>query len=580
MWRKTGQFILAYRLPLLLILIASTALMGYWASKVELSYEFSRAIPVNHPANKTYQAFKQKYGQDGNLLVIGIQTPALFNEKIFNDYANLHRQLKKVGGVIDVISVPSAVNLVKQPETEKLNAVNIFPERNLTQAEIDSSAAVFQSLPFYQYLLYNPQTHAWMMGVSIDKVIMNSQKRNGVVAAIRNLAESFGKNNNQEVYLSGLPLIRTEISTRIADEMKWFLFASVVLSALILLLFFRSFSAMLLSLGVVIIGVVWSMATIHLCGYKITLLTALIPRLIVVIGIPNCIYFLNKYHTSYNDTGDRKEALITMVSRMGIVTLFCNLAAAIGFAVFALTKSQILQEFGVVAGINIMALFFISLILIPVTLSYLPAPKSRHTKYLHNPRLNRWLDRLERWCLNHRKLIYIVTLVILAFSIAGIFRLKSVGYIVDDLPKTDKIYTDLKFFEKNFKGVMPLEILVDTKKKYGVSRNLTNLLKIDSLSEYLVTMPEIARPLSIVEGLKFAKQAFFEGDSANYSMPAEYDLPALAQYLSFKGDTGSAKKFFFKAGFHFHGYCKARGPDYYFNGRCWQCPPSRNSGQC
>ncbi|WP_276503006.1 efflux RND transporter permease subunit [Terrimonas pollutisoli] len=546
MWRKTGQFILAYRFPLLLILIAATALMGYWASKVELSYEFSRAIPVNHPANKTYQAFKQKYGQDGNLLVIGIQTPDLFKEKIFNDYANLHRQLKKVSGVIDVISVPSAVNLVKQPETEKLNAVNIFPEKTLSQPEIDSSAAVFRSLPFYQHLLYNPQTNAWMMGVSIDKVIMNSKKRNGVVAAIRNLAESFGKNNNQEVYLSGLPLIRTEIATRIADEMKWFLFASVVLSALILLLFFRSFSAMLLSLGVVIIGVVWSMATIHLCGYKITLLTALIPPLIVVIGIPNCIYFLNKYHTAYNDTGDRKEALITMVSRMGIVTLFCNLAAAIGFAVFALTRSEILQEFGVVAGINIMALFFISLVLIPVTLSYLPAPKSRHTKYLHNPRLNRWLDRLERWSLNHRKLIYIVTLIIIAFSIAGIFRLKSVGYIVDDLPKTDKIYTDLKFFEKNFKGVMPLEILVDTKKKYGVSRNLTNLLKIDSLSQYLATMPEIARPLSIAEGLKFAKQAFFEGDSANYSMPAEYDLPALAQYLSFKSDTGTAKNSFSK----------------------------------
>ncbi|MFC0774622.1 efflux RND transporter permease subunit [Terrimonas alba] len=546
MWRKTGQFILAYRFPLLLILIAATALMGYWASKVELSYEFSRAIPVNHPANKTYQAFKQKYGQDGNLLVIGIQTPDLFKEKIFNDYASLHRQLKKVSGVIDVISVPSAVNLVKQPETEKLNAVNIFPEKTLSQSEIDSSAAVFRSLPFYQHLLYNPQTNAWMMGVSIDKVIMNSKKRNGVVAAIRNLAESFGKNNNQEVYLSGLPLIRTEIATRIADEMKWFLFASVVLSALILLLFFRSFSAMLLSLGVVIIGVVWSMATIHLCGYKITLLTALIPPLIVVIGIPNCIYFLNKYHTAYNDTGDRKEALITMVSRMGIVTLFCNLAAAIGFAVFALTRSEILQEFGVVAGINIMALFFISLVLIPVTLSYLPAPKSRHTRYLHNPRLNRWLDRLERWSLNHRKLIYIVTLIIIAFSIAGIFRLKSVGYIVDDLPKTDKIYTDLKFFEKNFKGVMPLEILVDTKKKYGVSRNLTNLLKIDSLSQYLATMPEIARPLSIAEGLKFAKQAFFEGDSANYSMPAEYDLPALAQYLSFKGDTGSAKNSFSK----------------------------------
>lgn len=546
MWQKTGQFILRWRILLLIVLMAATALMTWYASKVELSYEFTRAIPVNHPANKTYQAFKKKYGQDGNLLVIGIQTKDLFSEKLFNDYAGLQRQLKKVNGVTDIISIPTAINLVKNQETEKLTATPIFSDKVLSQSEIDSSKNIFLSLPFYQTLLYNPQTNAWLMGISIDKQMMNSKKRNDVVSDIRNLAEGFGKNNNQEIYLSGLPLIRTELSTRIADEMRWFLLASVILSALILLLFFRSFSSMLLSLAVVIIGVIWSMGTMHLFGYKITLLTALIPPLIVVIGIPNCIYFLNKYHTAYNDTGNSKEALVTMVSRMGIVTLFCNMAAAIGFAVFALTRSEVLQEFGVVAGINIMVLFFISLILIPVVLSFLPAPKSRHTKYLHNPRLNRWLDRLERWCLNHRRLIYVVTALILVFSIAGIFRLKSVGYIVDDLPKTDKIYTDLKFFEKNFKGVMPLEILVDTKKKYGVSRNLNNLLRIDSLSQYLASLPEIARPLSIAEGLKFAKQAFFEGDSNNYSMPAEYDLPALAQYLTFKSDSASPKNSFTK----------------------------------
>ncbi len=544
MWRKTGQFILANRIPLLIVLIASTALMGFFASKVQLSYEFTRAIPVNHPANKTYQAFKQKYGQDGSLLVIGIQTKDLFNEKVFNNYAELVRDLKKVNGVTDIISVPSAINLVKQPETEKLVATSLFAEKRLSQAEIDSSKNIFLSLPFYRQLLYNPETNAWMMGITIEKAVINSQKRNVVVNDIRNLAETFAKNNQQEVYLSGLPLIRTELSTRIADEMRWFLLASVVLSALILLLFFRSMSSMLLSLAVVIMGVIWSMGTMHLFGYKITLLTAIIPPLIVVIGIPNCIYFLNKYHTSYNEGGDAREALVTMIGRMGIVTLFCNLSAAIGFAVFALTKSEILQEFGVVAGINIMVLFFISLILIPVVLSFLPAPKSKHTKYLHSPRLNRWLDRLERWCLNHRQLIYGLTAVILVISIAGIFRLKSVGFIVDDLPKTDKIYTDLKFFEKNFKGVMPLEILVDTKKKYGVSRNLNNLLRIDSLSQYLESMPEIARPLSIAEGLKFAKQAFFEGDSSNYSMPSEYDLPALAQYLSFKNDSAGAKNSF------------------------------------
>jgi len=546
MWQLLGQFILRYRLFLLLLLISLTAFMAYHASKVELSYEFARAIPTDHPKYKEYQEFRRKFGEDGNLLVIGIQTDKLFEEKTFNNYSSLQRALKRSSGVEDIISVPSAVDLVKDSTTERLKALPIFRDTILSQPEIDSSKNIFLSLPFYKTLLYNPDTHSWLMGVRINKNIMNSKKRIGVVESITSQAFDFGKNNNLQIYLSGLPLIRTEMATRIANEMRLFLLASVILSAFILLLFFRSVGTMLLSLAVVIIGVVWSLGTIHLLGYKITLLTALIPPLVVVIGIPNCIYFLNKYHTSFNETGEKRTALIEMVGRMGVVTLFCNLSAAIGFAVFALTRSDVLKEFGEVAGTNILLLFFISLILIPVVLSYMPPPKSRHTKYLENPSLNRWLDRLEYWSLNHRKLIYITTSVIVVIAIAGILKLKSVGYIVDDLPRSDKIYTDLKFFEKNFKGVMPLEIIVDTKRKYGVTKVFANLEKIDTLSRYISTMPDIARPLSIAEGLKFAKQALFDGDSSDYTMPTASDLPALKEYLNVKTDTTGGKNSFTK----------------------------------
>lgn len=531
---------------MLLVLAALTGFMVWQASKVQLSYDFSRAIPINNPKYKAYQEFRKKFGEDGNLLVIGIQTDKLFQEKLFNSYATLQRNLKKVNGVDDIIGVPSAVNLVKIPETERLKADTIFAERNLTQAEIDTAAATFLSLPFYRNLLYNPATNAWLMGVRINKDLMASKQRLDIVNNISAMADEFGRANNLTVYKSGLPHIRTMLSQRIVKEMRMFILASFVLSALILLWFFRSFSAMLLSLSVVMLGVVWSFATIHLLGYKISILNALIPSLVVVIGIPNCIYFLNKFHSAYSETGDKRKSIVMMVERMGVVTLFCNLAAAIGFAVFGLTQSQILKEFGFVAGINIIALFFISLILIPAVLSFLPAPKSRHTKYLQNPGLNRWLDRLERWSLNHRKLIYGVTLGIVVISVIGASRLKTLGFIIDDLPKGDKIYTDLRFFEKNFKGVMPLEIVVDTKKKYGVSRNLNNLERIDSLSQFLAGMPDIAKPLSIVEGLKFAKQAFFDGDSNSYSMPSSYDLPALAQYLNFKGDSTGEKNSFAK----------------------------------
>lgn len=538
MWERTGNFVLRFRLPLLILLAVSTAFMAWHASKVELSYEFSRAIPVDNQKYLDYQAFKKKFGEDGNLMVIGMHSENLFSAPIFNDFVSLNDTLRNIESVEDVLSVSSAINLTKNDSSENLEARPIFPPGQPDQAAIDSSLAIFHNLPFYKGLLYNPSTKTYLIAVRINKQILNSAARTDVVRNIVNACEAFSKRQGIEMHYSGLPLIRTNIAVKIANEMRWFLLGSLLLSAIILLIFFRSLGTMLLSLSVVIIGVVWSFGTLHLAGYKITLLTALIPPLIVVIGIPNCIYFLNKYHISYSETRNKQSALVSMVSKMGVVTLFCNIAAAIGFAVFALTKSAILQEFGVVAGINIMVIFFISFILIPSVLSYLPPPKDRHMKYLDNRWLLAILDKLELWSLNNRKLIYGITVVLLIAAVAGIFRLRSEGFIVDDLPKTDKIYTDMKYFEKHFKGVMPLEILVDTKRKNGLRINpLKTFENIDSLSNFIAAQPEMARPMSVVEGLKFARQAYYDGDSSNYGIPNSFDIAFLAGYLGKKTDS-------------------------------------------
>lgn len=542
MWKRLGEFVLKFRMILLVLLLAVTALMGYYASQVKLSYEFSKAIPTDNPKYRDYVAFKEKFGDDGNLLVAGIQTKDLFAVKNFNAYQELHQQLKEIEHVEDVLSVSSAVLLRKDLLTEKLVAEKFFPEAINDQQSLDSAVQVFYNYPFYRSLLYNPQAHAYLAAVRINKDILNSKGRTRVVADIAAVVKEFEKKTTIEVHLSGLPLIRTVVADRIQDEMKYFLFGSLLLSALILLLFFRSISTTLLSLLVVIFGVIWALGILQLCGYKITLLTALIPCLVVVIGVPNCIYFINKYHTSYLQDGDKRKALVDMVSKMGVVTLFCNLTAAIGFAVFALTKSAILKEFGVVAGISIMVIFIISFILLPAVLSYLPAPNASQTKYLNNRWITNFLVRVEQWVIHHKKMVYAVTLASLVFSVVGIFKLKSVSFIVDDLPKTDKIYTDLKFFEKNFHGVMPLEIVVDTKKRYGLAgmKALAVFEKVDSLAMYIASKEEMNRPLSVAEGLKFAKQAFFEGDSANYLLPNSFDGAFVGEYLRpAKGDSNN-----------------------------------------
>ncbi|MDB5276935.1 MAG: transporter [Ferruginibacter sp.] len=542
MWQGLAKFVLKYRLPLLIILFASTAVMGYFASKVTLSYEFAKAIPSDNPKYLDYVAFRQKFGDDGNLLVVAVQTDQIFELKTFQAYRHLEAELKKVKNVESVLSVPSSITLHKDESSEKLVAVKIFPDSIATQAELDSSKALFFSLPFYRTLLYNPETKAYLLGVRINKDSLSSPKRTRIVGDISKAVTAFESETKITTYISGLPLIRTLVSDMIKKEMRLFLIGSLVLSALILLVFFRSLSTMLLSLLVVLSGVIWSVGVLFLLGYKITLLTALTPPLIVVIGIPNCIYFINKYHTGFLASHDKMKSLVDMVSKMGVVTLFCNITAAIGFAVFALTRSSILKEFGVVAGISIMLIFVISFILLPAALSYLPAPKPVQTKYLHNRWITYLLLKIEQWVMNHKGVVFGITAVVLVVAIAGIFKLKTVAYIVDDLPKDNKIYTDLKFFEHNFKGVMPLEIMVDSKKRRGISgmRALTVFSKIDSLSQYVSGQKEMNRPLSIAEGLKFVKQAFYDGDSANYQLPNSSDIAFLGDYLKAgKGDSSN-----------------------------------------
>lgn len=540
MWQRLASILLKFRLALLSMLLVATVLLGYEASKVQLSYDFVKAIPTDNPKYQEYLNFKKTFGEDGNMLFIGVQTDSFYRKDFYNGYSDLVQQIKHAPAVTDVLSIPTAPDLVKDPVSERLKAVTLFPAAVNSQNELDSLRDIFQRLPFYKGLLYNPIAKTYLLAVHIDKEVLNSAKRVGVIQHIQDLVYTFGHKYRTTMHMSGLPIIRTVVSTKISHELKVFLLISFLLTAFILFAFFRSIGAVVLSMIVVMTGVIWSLATIVLLGYKITLLTGLIPPLIVVIGIPNCVYFLNKYHSEYNLHGNKTKAIVRMVQRMGIVTLFTNLTAAIGFGVFFFTSSAILKEFGLVAGLNIMFIFMISFIFLPTILSYLPPPKGKHTSYLDSAILRKVLLMLEHFVFQYRKLVYVIAGLVLVVSIVGMGRLKSVGYIVDDLPHSDIIYRDLKFFERNFHGVMPLEILVDTKHKYGIF-NLETLAKMNVFCQEISQNKDFAPPLSLVQGLKFARQAYYLGDSSSYALPNQFDMAFLAPYLRMDSDSSSGK---------------------------------------
>jgi predicted RND superfamily exporter protein len=520
-WNRIALFILQRRKLLLIGLGITTAIMVYFALQTQITNEFNRSIPLDNPKFADYLDFKKKFGEDGNVMVLGIEHGKLANLTFFNNFKTLITDIKQIDAVEEILASPLAINISKDSSSGKFTTYPVFKNEITNQTQLDSLINVYHSLKFYRGLLYNPSTEVELVAIKIKKNVMNTTRRSEIVEQILECGVSFEKaNTGIKMHYSGLPLLRTQIAKKLSRETALFTILSLLLTTCILFLFFRSFSVTFFSLIVVLIGVAFTFGSLVIMGYKLTLLTALVPTLIVVIGIPNCVYLINKYHTEYNKLGDKMQALVAMIEKMGIVTLFTNLTAAIGFGVFIFTKSLILKEFGLIAGLNIIFIFIISLIFIPSVFSFLPAPSDKHTDYLENKWLTGLLDSIERWVFGHRKSVYIVSFISFVISLIGIFKLETFGYVIDDLPKDDELYIDMRFFEKNFNGVLPFEILIDAKKK-GKASQPAFFIKVDKLEKLLAQHSVFGKPLSLSQGIKFATQAYFNGDSNQYRIPTD-----------------------------------------------------------
>ena len=544
MWKKLAQFILANRISLLVLLLASSVFMAWQASKVRLSFNAGKVLPLTDSAYIDYNTFKKTFGEDGSVMVVGIQSDSLFSPGLFNDWLKLSTEVQKIEGIKQVLSIGQLSVLEKDTLQQKFTARPLAAGPVANQQALDSIKQELEQLPFYKELIYNPSTKATVLAITFADSVLNSAKRIGVIQSILDKSKQFSSTHQVALHYSGLPYIRTVISKKISEEFALFIGLSIAIGALILYLFFRSFAAVFYPVLVVLVGVVWSLGTLVLFGYDITLLTGLIPPLIVVIGIPNSILLINKYHTCLAEEGDKIKALQYVISRVGITTFIANLTTAIGFGVLYFTNSELLMQFGSVASISVMVTWAISLIFIPIIFSYLAVPHSKHTSHLSSPKTTNLLAFLDRLAHQKRNLIYVATLLVLVVSFIGISRIKINGYVVDDLPKNDAVYKDMSFFSQNFKGILPLDISVDTRRKNGVM-NLSVINKMNRLQDLISAHPEFSRAVSLVEVLKFSSQTFYGGDTTFYRLPNELEKNFILGYASNsgKGNSNLVKNF-------------------------------------
>lgn len=535
MWQFLVRLILRNRVTILIIIGLLTVFMAYMGSQVKMSYEMARMLPKDNPYNVEYEDFKKQFGQDGSVIFVAIQDKDLFTLDHFNSWYDLSHEINELGGVEGVLSIARIYNLTRNDSLKKFDFLSIVPEKPDNQQTLDSIKDVIYDLELYNGRLFNKESDVSLMMITLTKEILNSKARIALIKDLKDRVDLFGSEYDVEIHYSGLPYIRTVTSKKIQNELLLFVFLSLLIASILLLILFRSGRAVLFAMIVVIVAVVWAVGFIVLFGFKITILTGIIPPLIIVIGVENSIFLLNKYLSEYREHGNKIKALSRMISRIGNANLLTNSTTAAGFAAFIITSNELLIEFGIVASINILVTYLLSLFVLPILFSFFPVPSSKHMKHLEHGPVSKIIDWVTRIVLNYRNAIYIGTAIFVFGGIVGISMLKTTGNVVDDISKKDKLYKDMIFLEKNFKGVMPLEITVDTKKKNGIMR-LSTLRKLNELQDTLAKYPEFSKPVSVVEVVKSAKQAFYRGNPKMYEMPNNQEKNFILSYVPQLGE--------------------------------------------
>ncbi len=542
MWTWLAGKILRNRITVLVITGVLTVLMGYQATKVKMSYRHGGLLPKTDSVYLAYHEFTEQFSEDGNVMVLGTGDPKLYTPERFKAWWQLGNDLKEIPGVDSVFSEAHLFDLVRDDSLTTFKLRSVVASPPTTQAEMDSLKARIRSLPFYDKLLFNDSTGASLMMLFLDAAMFNSEQRGDMIERIVARGEEFAAGGS-EVHYSGLPYVRVMLTSLVKGEMPLFMGLSLLVCAILLLIFFRSWRVMWICVLVVAISVVWSFGILGLLDYRITLIMSVISPLVIVTGVPNCVFLINSYQIEFVRHGNKMKALQRVITRVGAAAFMTNATTAVGFTTFMLTYSDSLREFGLVATAGIMVLWALSMVLIPILFSFMPPPTAKHLRHLDRRWMDVVVDRIVRISHRRRALVYALTVLVFSIALLGMTRLKDESRVVDDLPEHNPVLVHMRWFEKNYHGVIPLEVIIDSKKNGGALKDAT-LKRIERFCDTLATYPEFSRPISIVDAVKFTKQAFYGGNPEKYALLTGPEKSFILPYLQGAGEKKSMGKAF------------------------------------
>jgi len=530
MWQTLANIILRNKFIIVCIIVLMTVFLGYHAvTGLKLDNKYGVLLPKESPAKIDYTRFQEQFGQDGGTLVVAIQTDSLYSEEKLLKWKELGDSILTFDGVQGVISEATLFSVENNVQKKAFEIRKIFADTRFEEKSVEQIEREVKRVPFYNGLLYNDTTNVSLMMINVQEEFLTDQKKANVILEVEELVLSYCEYFGQ-MHLSGLPHIRIVISKRLIAEMYLFIALAVIVTSLLTYLIFRSFRVVFICNIVIAIGVVWSLGSIALFGFHLSVLMALIPPLMIVIGMPNCVFLMTKFHQEVKLHGNKIKALTRVIVKVGTATFITNVITALGFFTLVFTNSDRLMEFGFIASMNILALFFLSICILPIVSTIAKKPTNKHLRHLEQGIAVRFINAMVYIVETKRKWVYVLTVVVLVFSVWGITKIKATGNLTGDLSKEHQILKDLLFIEDNFGGSIPFEILVNYKTPNRLFKKST-LEKIEAIQNKYAEDSLFSKSISMIDFIKVINMAYYGNDPKKYEIFNNRDKIRLRSYI-------------------------------------------------
>jgi predicted RND superfamily exporter protein len=510
----------------LLVLALLTGLAGYFAAQLRFNYNFNDFYPAGDPDLDYYQGYTQRFGNDNDYLLLALEAgpgQTAFSPAFLAQVDSVTAVARRQRHVLHVTS-PTTLS---QTVVEAVGAYTL-PYLHPGEYRADPSRRVADSTLVFQ----TPGLVGNVLSPDARAVAL-------VIQTTPDLKKPPGDSLLTELRAglarAGLPEARAHFAGRavaqsvFVDRLKWemvvFMSLSFVLVMGLLWLTFRTWWGVVLPLVVVLGAIVWGLGVMGACGISIDLMTALLPLMLFVVGMSDTIHIISRYVSELGYGAGKKHALRTTIKESGFGSGLSALTTSIGFFTLMTSTIRPIHNFGLFTGIAVILAFILSFTLLPAMLVLLNKPALREPRQ-HGHDWDGVLGRLFAGVLRRRRLIFVLSGLILAASIGLATRVRINSSLLDDLSKNDPVRKDFAFFNDHFAGVRPFELEL----KPAGGRTVYDpavLAQTEKVERYLATTYGLKFSASPATLVRTVHQALHGGGLAEYRLPT--DSAGLAQ---------------------------------------------------